>query len=193
MKLRQLLLGSKAMTNLGNVLKSRDISLLSKVCIIKAMVFPVVMYWCESWTIKKAECWRIDAVELWCWRRFWRVPSTARRSNQSILKKINPKIFTGRTVAEALVLWISNVKSWLIGKYSEVGKDWKQKEKRAAKNHRVNGCEYEQTLGDSGRLWHATDHGVPKSWTRLSNQTTAGLGTPLSPGSGSQWVPQKYS
>ena len=88
---RCLLLGRKAMTNLDNILKSRDITLLTKVHIIKAMVFPVVMYGCESWTIKKAECQRIVAFELWCWRRLLRIPWTARRSNQSILKEINPE------------------------------------------------------------------------------------------------------
>ena len=88
---RHLLLGRKAMTNLDNIFKSRDIILPTKVCIIKAIVFPVVMYRCESWTIKKAEHWRIDAFELWCWRRLLRVPWTARRSNQSILKEINPE------------------------------------------------------------------------------------------------------
>ena len=88
---RCLLLGRKAMTNLDSILKSRDITLPTKVCIVKAMVFPVVMYGCESWTIKKAECQRIDAFELWCWRRLLRVPWTARRSNQSILKEISPE------------------------------------------------------------------------------------------------------
>ena len=88
---RPLLLGSKTMTNLDSVLKSRDITLPTKVHLVKAMVFPVVMYRCESWTIKKAECQRIDAFELWCWRRLLRVPWTARRSNQSILKEINPE------------------------------------------------------------------------------------------------------
>ena len=87
---RRLLLGRKVMTNLDSILKSRDITLSTKVHLVKAMVFPVVMYGCESWTIKKAECWRMDAFELWCWRRLLRVPWTARRSNQSILKKINP-------------------------------------------------------------------------------------------------------
>ena len=87
---RCLLLGRKAMTNLDNILKSRDITLPIKMCLVKAVVFPVVMYGCESWTIKKAECWRIDAFELWCWRRFLRVLWTARRSNQSILKETNP-------------------------------------------------------------------------------------------------------
>ena len=85
---RRLLLGRKAMTNLDSVLKSRDITLPEKVHIVKAMVFPIVMYGCESWTIKKDEHWRIDAFELWCWRRVLRVPWTARRSNQSIVKEI---------------------------------------------------------------------------------------------------------
>ena len=87
-----LLLGIKAMTNLDNILKSRDISLSTKIHLVKAMVFPIVMYGCESWPIKKAECQRIDVFELWCWRRFLRVPWTTRRSNQSILKEISPGI-----------------------------------------------------------------------------------------------------
>ena len=88
---RHLLLGRKAITNLGSILKSRDIILSKKVCLVKAMVFPVVMYGCESWTIKKTEHQRIDAFELWCWRRVLRVPWTTRRSNQSILKEISPE------------------------------------------------------------------------------------------------------
>ena len=88
--IRCLLLGRKAISNLDSILKSRDITFLTKVCLIKAMVFPVVMYGCESWTTKKAECWRIDAFELWYWRRLLRVPWTAKRSNQSNLKEINP-------------------------------------------------------------------------------------------------------
>ena len=88
---RHLLLGRKVMTNLDTTLKSRDITLPTKVCLVKAMVFPVVMYGCESWTIKKAEHRRIDAFELWCWRGLLRVPWTARRSNQSILKEISPE------------------------------------------------------------------------------------------------------
>ena len=87
---RRLFLGRKVMTNLDSILKSRDITLPTKVRLVKAMVFPVVMYGCESWTVKKAECRRIDAFELWCWRRLLRVPWTARRSNQSILKEISP-------------------------------------------------------------------------------------------------------
>ena len=91
MKLRGLLLGRKVMTSLDSILKSRDITLPTKVCLVKAMVFPVIMYGCESWTVRKAECQKIDAFELWCWRRLLRVPWTARRSNQSILKEISPE------------------------------------------------------------------------------------------------------
>ena len=87
---RHLLLGRKVMTNLDSILKSRDITLSTKVCLVKAMVFPVVMYGCESWTTKKAECWRTDAFKLWCWKRLLRVPWTARRSNQSTLQEISP-------------------------------------------------------------------------------------------------------
>ena len=92
MKLKDLLLGRKVMTNLDSIFKSRDITLPTKVRLVKAIVFPVVMYGCESWTVKKAECRRSDAFELWCWRRLLRVPWTARRSNQSILKEISPGI-----------------------------------------------------------------------------------------------------
>ena len=88
---RLLLLGRKVMTNLDSIFKSRDIALPAKVHLVKAMVFPKVMNGCKSWTVKKAECWRIDAFELWCWRRLWRVSWTARRSNQSILKEISPE------------------------------------------------------------------------------------------------------
>ena len=87
---RRLLLGRKVMTNLDSIFKSRDITLPTKICLVKAMVFPVVTYGCESWTVKKAERQRIDAFELWCWRKLLRVPRTARRSNQSILKEISP-------------------------------------------------------------------------------------------------------
>ena len=91
MKLKDLLLGRKVMANLDSILKSKDITLSTKLCLVKAMVFPVVMYGCESWTIKKAERQRIDAFELWCWRRLLRVPWTARRSSQSLLKEIGPE------------------------------------------------------------------------------------------------------
>ena len=111
-----------------SILKSREITLLTKVCIVKAMVFPVVMYGCERWTIKKAECWRVDAFELWCWRRLLRIPWTARRSNQSILKEINPEYSFWGTDAEpeAPILWPPDEKSQLIGKDPDAGKDWRR-------------------------------------------------------------------
>ena len=97
------------MTNLDSIFKSRDITLLTKVCLVKVTVFPVVMYGCESWTVKKDECQKIDAFELWCWRRLLRVPWTARKSNQSILNEISPG---GTDVeAETLILWPPHVKS----------------------------------------------------------------------------------
>ena len=107
------------------ILKNRDITLPTKVCIVKAMVFSVVIYGCESWTIKKATPQRIDAFEVWHWRRLLRVPWTTRRSNQSVLKEINSQLFIGRTDAEAEVplLWPPDAKSQLIGKDPEAGKD----------------------------------------------------------------------
>ena len=101
------------MTNLDNILKSRDITLPTKVYLVKAIVSPMVMYGCDSWTVKKAECRKIDGFELWCWRRLLRVPCTARRSNQSILKEISPGVFIGRTDAEAetAVFWPPHAKS----------------------------------------------------------------------------------
>ena len=109
---RHLILGRKVMTNLNSILKSRDINLPTNICLVKTMVFPVVMFGCESWTIKKAEHRRIDVFELWCWRRLLRVPWTARRSNQSILKEISPK-FIGRTdvEAETPILWPPDAES----------------------------------------------------------------------------------
>ena len=149
---RHLLLGRKTMTNLDSILKSRDTTLLTKVHLVKAMVFPVIMYGCESWTIKKAECRRIDAFELWCWKRLLRVPWTVRRSNQSILKEISWSwIFTGRSdvEAETSVLWPPDVKNWLIWKDPDAGKDWRREEKGMTEDemvgwhHRLNGHEFE--------------------------------------------------
>ena len=145
---RRLILGRKVMTNLDSILKGRDITLPSKVHLVKAMVFPVVMYGCESWTVKKAEHWRIDAFELWCWRRLLRVPWTARRSNQSILK-ISPGC-SGRTDAETEtpILWPPHAKSWLIGKNPDAGRDWGQEEngttedEMAGWHHRLDGHEF---------------------------------------------------
>ena len=109
---RHLLLGRKAMTNLDSILRSRNITLPTKFSLVKAMVFPVAMYGCESWTIKKAEHQRIDAFKLWCWRRLLRVPWTARRSNQSILKEINPEyLLVGPMLSEDPILWPPDVKN----------------------------------------------------------------------------------
>ena len=149
---RCLLLGRKAMTNLDSILKSRDITLPTKVHLVKAMVFPVVMYRCESWTVKKAECWRTDAFELWCWRRLLRVPWTARRSNQSILKK--SWIFIRRTdaKAETPILWLPDAKNWLIGKDPDAGKEWRWEEEGMTGDEMVgwhHWLEFEQALGVS--------------------------------------------
>ena len=146
------------MTNLDSIFKSRDVTLSTKVHLVKTMVFPVVMYGCESWTVKKAECWRIDVFELWCWRILLRVPWTVRRSNRSTLKDINPEYSLGRTDAEgeAPILWPPEAKSWLTGKDPDAGKDWGQEEKGMTENEMVgwhhwhNGHEFEQTLRDSG-------------------------------------------
>ena len=157
------------MTNLDSVLKSRDITLPTRICIIKAMVLPVVMYGCESWTIKKAECWRIDAFELWCWRRLLRVPWMAKRSNQSILKEINSEY---SLEAKTPTFWPPVAKSQLIWKDPDAGKDWRQEEKGTTEegmvgwHHQLNGHEFEQTPRDNeGQgslacyLWHCKESG----------------------------------
>ena len=128
---RCLFLGRKAMTNLDSILKSWDITLPAKICLVKSMVFPVVLCGCASWTIKKSECWRTDAFQLWCWRRLLRVPWIVRRSNQSILKEISPEYTLEGLMlkAEAPDLWPPDAKNWLIGKNPDAGKDWWQKEK----------------------------------------------------------------
>ena len=127
----RLLLGRKVMTNLDSIFKSRDITLPTKVCLVKAMVFPVVMYGCESWTVKKAEHRRIDAFELWCWRRLLRVPWTGKEIQPVHSEGDQPWVFFGRNDAEAEtpVLWPPHVKSRLIGKDSDAGRDWGQEEK----------------------------------------------------------------
>ena len=130
---RHLLLGRKAMTNLNSILESKDITLPRKVRLIKAMVFPLVIYTCESWTIKKAECQRIDAFKLWCWRRLLRVPWTARR----FLKEINPEYSLEGLMLK--LLWPPHAKSWLTGKEPDVGKDWGKEEKGATEDE-VFGC-----------------------------------------------------
>ena len=145
----RLLLGRKIMTNLDSILKSRDITLLTKVHLVSFMVSPVVMYGCESWTIKKAEHWRIDAFELWCWRRLLRVPWTTRRSNQSILMEIS----SGYSLEGLMILYPSDAKNWLIRKDPDAGEDWRQEEKGMTADemvgwhHRLNGHEFEEALG----------------------------------------------
>ena len=149
---RHLLHGGKAMTNLDSILKSRDITLPTKVRLFKAMVSPVVMCGCESWTTNIVECWRIDAFELWCWRRLLRVPWTARRANQSILKEISPEYsLEGLMLKLKLppMLWPPDAKNWLIWKDPDAGKDWRQEEKGMTEDemvgwhHRLNGHEFE--------------------------------------------------
>ena len=146
---RHLLLGRKAMTNLDGLLRSRNIILPTKVRIVKSIVFPVVMYRCENWTAKKAEHWRTKVSELWCWRRLLRVPWTARRSNQSALKEINPEYLLEGMMAEA------DAKKWLVREDPDAGKDWEQEEKGATEDEMVgwhhwhDGHEFEHTLGNS--------------------------------------------
>ena len=146
---RCLLLVRKAMTKLDSISKSRDITLPTKVHLVKPMVFPVVMYGCEVWTIKKADHQRVDAFELWCWRRPLRVSWTARRSNQSILKAVSPEYsLEGRMLKLKLQYFGHLMKNWLIGKDPDAGKVWRQ-EKGMTKNEVVgwhywlNGHEFE--------------------------------------------------
>ena len=148
---RHLLLGRKAMIHLDSLFKKQRRYFTEKVHPVKAMVFPVVIYGCESWTIKKAECRRVDAFELWCWRRLLRVPRTARRSKLSILKEISTGyswIFTG-IFTETPILSPPDVKNWLIGKDPDVEKDWRREEKEMTEDQMVgwhhwhNGHEFE--------------------------------------------------
>ena len=144
------------MTNLDSILKSRDITLPTKVCLVKAMVYPVVMYGCESWNVKKAEHWRIDAFELWCWRRLLRVSPLDCKEIQPVHSEGDqPWVFFQRNdaKAETPALWPSHAKRWLIGKDSEARRDWGQEEKgttedeMAGWHHRLNGHEFDWTLG----------------------------------------------
>ena len=141
------------MTSLDSILKSRDITLPKKVHLVKAMVFPVVMYECESWTTKKAEHRRIDAFELWCWRRLLSIPWTARRSNQSILKEISPRCsLEGLMLKLKLpILWPPDAKSRLIWKDPDAGKDWGQEEKGMTEDEMVG--------------WHHWHNGHGFGWT----------------------------
>ena len=146
---RRLLLGRKVMTNIDSILKSRDITLPTKVRLVKAMVFPVVMYGCESRTVKKAERQKIDAFELWCCRRLLRVPWTSRRSNQSLLKEVSPGCSLEGLMLKLKLQYFDHAKSWLIGKDPDAGRDWGQEEKgttedeMAGWHHQLDGHEFE--------------------------------------------------
>ena len=185
MRLRRLFLGRKAMTNLDSILKSRDITLPTKVPIVKYMVFPVVMYGCESWTIKKAERWRIDAFELWCWKRLLRVPWTARRSNQFILREISPEYSLEGLMLKLKLQYFGHLirrtdsfeKTLMLGKIE----GWRRRGSRGWDGWMASPTQWTWVWINSGNWWWTGRPGVLQSmgsqrvrrnWTTELNWTT---------------------
>ena len=179
---RYLLLRRKAMTNLDSILKSRDITLPTKVCLVKAMVFPVVIYGCENWTIKKDEHWRIDASEPWCWTRLLRVPWTARKSNQSILKEISPEYSLEGLMLKLKLQYFGHLmwradsleKTLMLQKTEDRrGREWQRMKWLDGIIDSINMSlsKLQQTVKDR-EDWCAIVHGITKSWTWLRDWTT---------------------